>query len=361
MGWGTSVPPPDPLIGLSLTKAEGYVDQDIQFRKEKFKNEVWPRFQQLEAELLQSAGNLRDDAATTRDLSRRMGLLYQNEYAPIQQQSARDAMGYDSADNLQQRMGVATANVRQAYDSARVRAVEEMAKYGVRLDPGAYASTLRRLGVSQANAEAGARTGVFLDTKDRAIALRSSAAQQGTQLGTMAGNLGTVASNQDITASNTRVTAQNELFRGLNFGNPYGEAAQTLTQIASTRNNIDSAYRQQVAETKAADYRAAGSAIGTVVGLAIASSKKFKDRNESLDGDDVLGKIKGLKVDRWAYKDDSQLHVGPYAEELHQKFGVGDGETIGLTDVGGIALAGVKQLNEKVEAIGKRLGLNLGS
>jgi hypothetical protein len=88
------------------------------------------------------------------------------------------------------------------------------------------------------------------------------------------------------------------------------------------------------------------------------SSKKVKDRNESMENDDVLGKIRGLKVDRWGYKGDGMLHVGPYAEELHAKFGVGNGEVLGASDPGGIALAGVKQLDKKLEAISQRLGID---
>src|SRR3989338_3636024 len=84
------------------------------------------------------------------------------------------------------------------------------------------------------------------------------------------------------------------------------------------------------------------------------SSRDMKENVKELDLSDVLGKIDRLTVTEWNYtaESDSVRHIGPFAEDFYALFGVGeDDKHISPMDAAGIALAGIKALNEKVESL----------
>ncbi len=63
----------------------------------------------------------------------------------------------------------------------------------------------------------------------------------------------------------------------------------------------------------------------------------------------------------WRYKEGLGLasekrHVGPFAEDFKESFGLGDGKTIDMVDTAGILLASVKGLAKKVKKL-ESLGL----
>ena len=63
-----------------------------------------------------------------------------------------------------------------------------------------------------------------------------------------------------------------------------------------------------------------------------------------------------LRVERWNYKPEVDLgnetHIGPYAEEFKEKFGVGDGRTINMIDAIGVLFAAVKGLESRMAKTG---------
>jgi hypothetical protein len=54
-------------------------------------------------------------------------------------------------------------------------------------------------------------------------------------------------------------------------------------------------------------------------------------------------KLKELPLYTWKYKGDDTTHMGPIAEEFHEKFGIGDGKTLHLADVMGVMLGATKE------------------
>lgn len=361
MGWGSKAPKPDKLIGEAAMKSAETADRAQTWAMEVFDNYIVPRQNEMDAltkEVTnQQLADMRSNAAFTEEQRK----LYRDVYEPLERQSAAEIAGYGGADMVSQRRGIATAAVDQSFSQARSQAVQEMAKYGIQLNPNALAAQMRRLATAQGAAGAGARMGATFDTQDRGIALRAQTASMARGVPIAASGMATQTSGIGSQAVGNSGSAVGSARAGTGVAaSGFGTAIQgygTAGQLMNTQ------YANQV-QAYANDPMMGlfGTAIGagaTLGAAKIMSSKKVKDRNESLDGDDVLTKVKGLKVDRWGYKGDSQLHVGPYAEELHQKFGIGDGTTIGPTDVGGVALAAVKQLNDKVDALGKRMGLNL--
>lgn len=99
------------------------------------------------------------------------------------------------------------------------------------------------------------------------------------------------------------------------------------------------------------------SGIGGLLGGAAAvaplfSSKKLKKNFKALDHTETLNKVKKITVERWNYKiGDPEDHIGPYAEDFRELFGVSSGTTIHPIDAIGVLFSAVKGLNAKVEEL----------
>ncbi len=88
-------------------------------------------------------------------------------------------------------------------------------------------------------------------------------------------------------------------------------------------------------------------------GLALTSDRNAKENFTPLDTEMVLAKIAAMPVTEWNYKDDGadKKHIGPVAQDFSAAFGLngGDDTHISIVDEGGVALAAIKGLNQKVE------------
>ncbi len=84
------------------------------------------------------------------------------------------------------------------------------------------------------------------------------------------------------------------------------------------------------------------------------SSFRKKENIETLNKQDILQKINALELTKWSYKFESPeiKHIGPFAEDFHQKFGLnGTNDTmISHIDPSGVALVGVQALSQNQEA-----------
>ena len=117
---------------------------------------------------------------------------------------------------------------------------------------------------------------------------------------------------------------------------------------------------------------------GLLTGVgSFTSSKELKEGKEPVDEDEILDAIRDLPIERWRYRADLGLedaatlaeddegvyrpvnasHIGPYAEDVHERLGVGDGTTIPVVDAIGIGLAASKALAKRLDRIEQGLGL----
>ena len=82
-----------------------------------------------------------------------------------------------------------------------------------------------------------------------------------------------------------------------------------------------------------------------------ASDRNLKSGFEPLDAGAVLAKVAALPITRWHYNNDEKTpHVGPMAQDFYSAFAVGaDDRHISDVDEGGVALAAIQGLNQKVE------------
>jgi hypothetical protein len=84
---------------------------------------------------------------------------------------------------------------------------------------------------------------------------------------------------------------------------------------------------------------------------------QLSDRNgktgiEQVDPAAVLAAVAALPISEWSYRhQDGERHVGPMAQDFHAAFGLGSGDTsIGVGDLGGIALAAIQGLDQALKA-----------
>jgi hypothetical protein len=90
----------------------------------------------------------------------------------------------------------------------------------------------------------------------------------------------------------------------------------------------------------------------TVNGTFVSSSdRNVKQDFQPVDSRNVLEKVSQLPVQTWAYKNDpGTKHLGPMAQDFYAAFGTGaDNRHIAVVDEGGVALAAIQGLNEKLE------------
>jgi len=82
-----------------------------------------------------------------------------------------------------------------------------------------------------------------------------------------------------------------------------------------------------------------------------SSDRNIKENFKPVDPRAVLDKVAALPVSEWNYKADTgSRHLGPMAQDFYAAFGIGpDDKHITTVDEGGVALAAIQGLNEKVE------------
>jgi len=82
-----------------------------------------------------------------------------------------------------------------------------------------------------------------------------------------------------------------------------------------------------------------------------SSDRNAKEDFAPVNPQQVLAKVAALPVTEWNYKTDRGVeHVGPMAQDFHAAFGLNgqDDKHISVVDEGGIALAAIQGLNQKL-------------
>ncbi|HEY1719134.1 MAG TPA: tail fiber domain-containing protein [Verrucomicrobiae bacterium] len=82
------------------------------------------------------------------------------------------------------------------------------------------------------------------------------------------------------------------------------------------------------------------------------SDRNVKENFQSINPLDVLDRVAALPVDTWNYKTQPAAirHIGPTAQDFKAAFSVGETDTgISVVDEGGVALAAIQGLNQKLQ------------
>ena len=93
--------------------------------------------------------------------------------------------------------------------------------------------------------------------------------------------------------------------------------------------------------------------VGTVYanGVALTSDRNAKENFTAVNAREVLAKVASLPVTEWNYKTDTKdvQHIGPMAQDFQAAFQLGtDDKHISVVDEGGVALAAIQGLNQKL-------------
>lgn len=119
---------------------------------------------------------------------------------------------------------------------------------------------------------------------------------------------------------------------------------------------VDDANVVRIGTTQTATYL-----VGTVYAnsVALTSDRNLKQGFTSVNPEEILDRISGLPITEWQYKadPDGTRHIGPMAQDFHSAFGLngGDDRHISTVDEGGVALAAIQGLNQKIETGNRQL------
>jgi trimeric autotransporter adhesin len=82
-----------------------------------------------------------------------------------------------------------------------------------------------------------------------------------------------------------------------------------------------------------------------------SSDRNLKQNFAPISPSQILEKVGQLPVTEWSYKEDPKTrHVGPVAQDFYSTFNIGtDDKHIAPIDEGGVALAAIQGLNQKVD------------
>lgn len=178
----------------------------------------------------------------------------------------------------------------------------------------------------------------------------------GDELSRLAGlvSQGSGAAQQTSQTSTNRGNALASLYSSLgeNKANSYlaGGNAMANALIAANQNyNVYETGRSS--SSSGGGLGGLGSIIGAGAKIYAASSKALKEDFRTLNTDQILKLVDNLDVEKWKYKDIDRDHIGPYAEQFSEFFGVGDGKTINMLDMMGVMMASIKELSKQVKTL----------
>lgn len=273
---------------------------------------------------------MREQGAITNQWASEDRERYQTVFQPLQDRFITEAQNYDSPERLAAAAAEAGTDVALATRQAGEQRQRQQMAMGVNPLSGRAINANAKAGTDAALATAGARNLARRNTQQTAQGLQAAAINMGNGL---AVNPGT-----SMGLSNGAAQAG---FSGAMQG--YGQQANILGQQ----------FNQQLQAYNAGQsgLGALGGAIGAIAG-AWPSSKKIKEDKTPVD---ALGAVRKMPVEAWTYKKgegDGKRHVGPYAEDFKKATGVGDGKSIDPMSLVGITLGAVRQLAEKVDALG---------
>ena len=154
-----------------------------------------------------------------------------------------------------------------------------------------------------------------------------------------------------------QVNAPNQL----DVTGPFTQQYQGQLNSVNAANANSAQRNSNTSSAVASGLGAALSAYGSYASLAALSSKEIKENKEPVDHACTLEKVSSLNVERWTYlpgvTGETQKHIGPYAEQFSELFGVGDGIHINMVDALGVCLSSIKALNAKIEKLEEKNGV----
>lgn len=261
----SDAPTPDPRMAEAALRNAQIAEDALRWYRDIYDRDLRPAQEEQRA---MQQGLIQDyltDRRRQREFADEQNRYYQQTFKPIEEQMARDAMQYDSPENIARRQGIAGAAVTQAFSAAQQQANRNLSRFGLNPNSGAFAATNSRLANAQALGVAGARTGAAFDTIDRGIALRTGAANFGRNMPNTAANYFSLANQTGAAANQMGLSGMDMMRQNAAFvGRGFDQGMQGYNNAAGIYNNI---YQGEMSAYNA-NQAALGSAIGGIAGFA---------------------------------------------------------------------------------------------
>jgi endosialidase-like protein len=295
---------------------------------------------------------------------------YNKVFKPLEDKFIKTASEYGSEANQQVAAAEAAVDTQSATAQARETSRREMSSIGITPGSGRWAGVERAGELGSAATVAGAKNMARKDRRERGLALQADVVNLGRGLPAQAaqaasggyagsGNAGQLGiANQQVSMQPAQI--MNAGYQGQMAG--YGQQGSILNQQYGLE--LEKWRTQQ--EMNSAGWGGAGEFLGTIAGAAIPllSDKKAKKNIKPIAKGKALEAVKGMPVKKFDYKegrgDGGEGHVGTMAQDFKRESGMGDGKTINVGDALGLTMKAVQELNQKVDKLGKQLGVEGG-
>ncbi len=213
-----------------------------------------------------------------------------------------------------------------------------------------------QVGLSQAVSQAGARAESASDTQRSAILRR----QRGLGLNLTERQQRSQTRRLSLSRELAKASAKGATRRGFQeraeiarrgAGSLEDQAFEIEGRVEVGLANAAGQERIRIEQARTAKKQARNSIIGSIIGIGASllvsdeNMKTSKRRTPSL-----LAKLKKVRVEKWKYVGEDTDHIGPYAQEFNDTFGVGqdDNSKISVIDALGVTLGAVKELSEQI-------------
>ncbi len=265
-------PKPDPLIGQAALQNSNIAQQQLDVAKQQL---AWEKDRAaVEDPMVQKIVNQQietGDANSQR--ADEQWNLYKSLYQPVEAQTVKDAMNFDSPERQAQLAAQAATDVTRSYGAATDQNNRAMMAMGINPNSGRFAGLANENAIAQARDTAGAMNKARQDTVLQGMALRTGVAQTGRNLP----QTGIAADSTALNAGNSAVgnLATNSQIRNSNQAAAqqwFGGAVNANNSAGSLLNNL---YSNQVASQQAQASQMAGlwQGLGTLGGAALMMPK----------------------------------------------------------------------------------------
>jgi len=125
----------------------------------------------------------------------------------------------------------------------------------------------------------------------------------------------------------------------------------TLASIASAQGQTQTGSQSGSFGQGLVNIGAAAGGVGALLeGISLVSSIALKEPIGPLNAEALRSRVKLLRCEKWRWRDgDPDVHCGPYAEDMHELFGIGNGKAFPIYDALGVLFALIKVLDAKQE------------
>lgn len=275
-------------------------------------------------------------------------------FRALENQMVNEALNQDRGGYRNLMAGRAASDVEQAATTARATAVRNLSRMGINPNAARFADLNNEIALATTAQKAGAMTNARLAADQMLDQKRMNAINVGRNLPqTQLAAIGT-GSNVGNSNANLFGAQDNTMFRG--YQGAMGGLQGALGAQSAIGNMMNQGYQNQLAAYNADN--SAWSGLGQLAGSAMMyfSSEDMKKDKQPIARGEALSAVRGMPVERWTYKEgveDEGRHVGPYAEDFSRQTGMGNGKAINVQDAIGVAFGAIKDLDAKVEALGK--------